>query len=299
MKIVLALLLSGFLGQARAEVRVTDDAGHTVTLSRPARRVISLAPGVTEILFEAGGGDRLVGAVEFSDFPPEALKVPRIGNNQKLDLERIVALKPDLILVWFHGNATREVDALASLGIPMAHLDPLRIEDIPDAIERIGVLIGAEKTAHEAAQRFRARHAALRARYADRPAVRVFYQIADKPLLTINDHQIISDVLVLCGGRNVFGKERQLVPQLSTESVVAANPDVIVTAKLGAPNGGDQTPVRAPGDSRLALWARFSEMTAVKRAQLWLIPGDAISRSGPRILDGAQAICTVLDEARK
>ena len=292
-------LLSGFAGQARAEVRVTDDAGHALALAKPARRVISLAPSLTEMLYEAGGGDRLVGTVEFSDFPPAALKVPRIGNNQKLDLESIVALKADLILVWVHGNATREVDKLATLGIPMVHLDPRRIDDIPRTIERIGVLVGTERTAHEAAQRFQTRYDDLRAHYADRPPVRVFYQVADSPLLTVNDHQIISDVIDLCRGRNVFGKEKQLVPQLSTESVVAANPDVIIAAQLASPDGAGKSPVRAAKDPSLAMWAPFSGMSAVKTGQLWLVPGDSISRHGPRILDGAQAICTALDEARK
>jgi iron complex transport system substrate-binding protein len=293
-----ALLLVG-VAQAQTAVDVPDDAQHTLALARPARRVISLAPSLTELLYDAGAGDRLVGAVDYSDYPPMARKVPRIGSNQKLDLERIASLKPDLILVWFHGNATREVDQLAALGIPMFHLEPHRIQEIPSALERIGQLMGTGTTALAAAQRFRARYASLRAQYAGRTSVRVFYQIAANPLLTINDHQVISDAIHLCGGINVFGNESMLVPQLSTESVVAANPDIILTSRWSTDGEESGGAVRSPEEPSLKMWAQFSSMKAVKTGQLWLIPGDQISRHGPRILDGAQAICTALDEARK
>ena len=283
------------LAQA-APITLKDDAGHTLTLPGPAKRVISLAPSLTEMLFEAGGGGTLVGAVEYSDYPPAALQVPRIGSNQKLDVERIAQLKPDLVLVWFHGNAQREVERLAALKIPMFFIEPHGIGDIPGAIERIGQLVGSQPTARAAATRFKARHAALQARYAGKSPVRVFYQVSAKPLYTINGSQIISDVIRLCGGVNVFGKEAMLVPQLSTESVVAANPDAILTARMG---GGGEGPLRVMDEASLAGWLKFTSLPAVKNKQLWLIPGDAISRHGPRILNGAQAVCTALDEARK
>jgi iron complex transport system substrate-binding protein len=294
----LAVFLFAGIAQAESAVQVTDDAHHTLTLVRPIARVISLAPSLTELLYEAGAGEHLVGTVDYSDYPPPARKVPRIGSNQILDVERIATLKPDLVLVWFHGNATREVDQLAALSVPMFYLEPHRIQDIPFALERIGQLMGTRNTAQAAAKRFRTRYASLQSRYADRTPVRVFYQIEANPLLTINDHQIISDAIRLCGGRNVFGKESMLVPQLSTESVVAANPDIILTSRWST-NGEDSGgAVRSPEDRSLKMWAPFSSMKAVKTGQLWLIPGDSISRHGPRILEGVQAICTALDEAR-
>jgi iron complex transport system substrate-binding protein len=298
-KLLLVALLFAGVAQAQPTGQVPDDAHHTMTLARPVKRVISLAPSLTELLYEAGAGDRLVGTVDYSDYPPEARKVPRIGSNQALDVERIANLKPDLILVWIHGNASREVDQLGALGIPMFYLEPRRIQDIPSALERIGQLMGTHNTARAAAQRFRARYTSLHARYADRTPVRVFYQVAMSPLLTINDQQIISDAIHLCGGSNVFGKESLLVPQLSTESVVAANPDAILAARLGADGqtSGDTQP--SPEEPSLKMWSRFSSMKAVKTGQLWLVPEDLVSRPGPRILDGAQAICTALDEARK
>jgi iron complex transport system substrate-binding protein len=299
MRMLLVVLLFSGLAQAQPAVRVTDDAHHTLTLARPIKRVISLAPSLTELLYEAGAGDRLVGTVGYSDYPPEARKVPRIGSNQALDLERIASLKPDLILVWFHGNATREVEQLVALGIPMFYLEPHRIQDIADELERIGQLMSTSNTAKAAAQRFRLRYASLHARYSDQAKVRVFYQLAVNPLLTISDQQIISDVIHLCGGSNVFGKESMLVPQLSTESVVAANPDVILTSRWYAEGEVGGSAVRSPDGPGLKMWTQFSSMKAVKTGQLWLVPGDLINRQGPRILDGAEAVCTLLDEVRK
>jgi len=283
------------LAQA-APISVKDEAGHTLTLAAPAKRVISLAPSLTEMLFEAGGGGTLVGAVEYSDYPPEALKAPRIGSNRTLDLERIARLKPELALVWMHGNAQREIERLAALKIPMFYVEPHGIKEIPDALVRIGRLVGTEKTANEAARRFREHYAELRARYAGRPPVRVFYQIADRPLLTVNRQQIISDVIGLCGGINVFGREKLLVPELSTESVVAARPEAILTARLGEDGQGA---TRAMNEASLRTWLAFKDLPAVKHGQLWLIPGSQISRHGPRILAGAEAVCTALEEARR
>jgi len=299
LKLILFALFAGGVALApTTTVREIDDAGHSLQLARPARRVISLAPSLTELLYEAGGGDRLVGTVDYSDYPLQALEVPRVGSNLKLDLERIAALRPDLILVWFHGNALREVEQLATLGIPSFLLEPRHIENVPGALERIGRLLGTENTAQAAAERFRVRYADLRARYAARPPVRVFYQIAAAPLLTINDQQIIADAIRACGGRNVFGREKALVPQLSTESVVAADPDVILAARMAGKNTGS-TAEHAPAEPSLKMWARFSGMKAVRTGQLWLIPGDQISRQGPRILDGVEAVCGALEEARK
>lgn len=291
--VLLAVACATFSTAQAAPIR--DDVGHSVDLPRPATRVITLAPSLTEMLYEVGGGSKIVGTVEYSNFPLVAKDVERIGSNQKLDLERIAALKPDLVLIWYHGNALREVERIGALGIPMFYLEPHTIADIPGALERIGQLIGNDKLAAEAAQRFRNRHAALRAQYSNRPPINVFYQISSKPLMTINNQQIISDVIQLCGGRNVFGKEPMLVPQLSTESVVAIDPDVILAAHIGSSEGGA---VRDPNGGNVKSWSAFTGMKAVRTGQIWLIPGDQISRHGPRILDAAQAVCTALDAAR-
>lgn len=268
-------------------VTVTDDSGRELTLPRPARRIISLAPHVTELLFAAGAGGLIVGAVEYSYYPEQAKRIPRVGNNLQLDLERIVALKPDLIVVWLHGNAQRQLDMLLKLGIPVFYNEPHRLNDIARSLERFGRLAGTDAAAQSAARAFSARESDLRARYAGRPPVRVFYQVWDRPLMTINGNQIINDVIALCGGQNVFADLKPLVPPVSIEAVLDADPEAIVTAIVD-PNV----------QSGLEIWKQWPHLTATARNNFLFIPADLITRHTPRILDGAQQLCENLDKAR-
>ncbi|HKU01127.1 MAG TPA: cobalamin-binding protein [Paraburkholderia sp.] len=272
-------------------VSAVDDAGNTVTLAAPARRVISLSPHATELIYAAGGGAKLVGAVAYSDYPPQALSVPRVGDNRALDLERIAALKPDLIVVWRHGNAQRQIDRLREMHIPLFFSEPHRLDDVATSLTRLGVLLGTQKTAENAALAYRREIAQLRARYAQRAPVSVFYEVWDQPLMTINGEHMISDVIALCGGRNVFAALRPLVPTLSTEAVLAANPDAIVTASQGATVPDRPLPA-------LAHWRAWPQLRAVARGNLFAIDGDLLTRPGPRIAQGAAQLCKDLDRAR-
>lgn len=277
---------------ALASVSVVDDAGNTVTLAAPAQRVISLAPHVTELIYAAGDGPRLVGAVSYSDYPSEAKRVPRIGDNRELDLERIAALKPDLIVIWRHGNAEQQIDRLRDLHIPLFFSEPKRLDDIATSLTRLGVLFDTSSTAQAAADAFRHDIAQLRTRYADRPPVSVFYEVWDRPLMTLNGDHMISDVIRLCGGRNVFAALKPLVPTVSTEAVLAANPDVIVTASQGATASDHPLPA-------LESWRAWPTLSAVAHGNLFAIDGDLISRPAPRIAQGAAQLCEDLDQARK
>lgn len=272
---------------AHAEIRLVDDKGETVVLKEPARRIISLAPHVTELLYAAGAGERIVGAVEYSNYPEAAKAIPRVGNNQQLDLERIVALKPDLIVVWLHGNVQRQLDKLLKLGTPVFYNEPHKLGDIAHAIEQFGQLAGTEAVATQAARAFAAREAELRKRYAGRPPVRVFYQIWQKPLMTINGEHLISDVIRLCGGQNVFADLKPLVPVVSTEAVLEAAPEAIGTAIINS-----------KAQDGLEGWKKWTHLTATARNNFFLIPTDLISRHAPRILDGAQQMCESLDAVR-
>ncbi len=272
---------------AADEIRLTDDSGRAVTLKAPAQRVISLAPHLTELMFAAGAGSRVVGTVEYSHYPEAAKAIPRIGDSSLLDLERIVSLKPDLILVWQHGNAQRQLDKLLSLGIPVFYNQPNRLPDVARSIEQLGRLAGTEATASAVARAFVAREAELRKRYAGRAPVRVFYQIWEKPLMTINDEHLISDVIKLCGGQNVMGSLKPLVPVISTEAVLDADPEVIAGATAETNTSG-----------KLDNWKEWPRILAVKRDNLYVVHTDLISRHTPRILDGAQQICEQLDAAR-
>lgn len=286
-----ALLASGASSVAHADVSARDDDGNTVTLAAPAQRVISLAPHATELVFAAGGGAKLVGTVAYSDYPDAARAVPRVGDNKALDLERIAALKPDLIVVWRHGNAERQTDALRALHIPLFFSEPRHLDDIATSLNRLGILLGTQPTADAAAAAFRRDVAALRARYAARPPVTVFFQVWDRPLMTLNGTHLISDVIGLCGGRNVFASLTPLVPTVTDEAVLAANPEAIVTTSAGA------TPTRDTLPS-LARWRAWPSLTAVARNNLFTIDGDLLTRASPRIAQGATALCEDLDAAR-
>ncbi|OLL33071.1 cobalamin-binding protein [Burkholderia sp. SRS-W-2-2016] len=276
---------------AHAAITVTDDSGATVTLSAPAQRVISLAPHVTELLYAAGGGPKMVGAVSYSDYPPAALQLPRVGDNKALDLERIVALKPDLIVVWRHGNAQRQLERLRELRVPLFFSEPRRLDDIAVSLTKLGQLLGTSPTADAAASAYRNDIARLRTQYSQRPSVSVFYQVWDKPLMTLNGEHMLSDVIALCGGRNVFAGLQPLVPTVSTEAVLAANPDAIVTAAPGATRPDTPLP-------QLDTWRAWPRLAAVANNNLFAIDGDLLNRPAPRLAQGAQLLCEDLELAR-
>ena len=200
--LVTALALSS---TARADLSFKDDTGQEVRLKAPARRIVALAPHIAESLFAAGAGDKLVGTVDYSDYPPEAKKVPRVGGYSRVDLEAVAALKPDLVLAWESGNNMPQISKLKALGLTVYVSQPNKMENVADQLERLGQLAGSEAVARPAAERFRQRLEALRKANAGKPKVRTFYQIWKTPLMTVGGPQIISDAITLCGGENVFG----------------------------------------------------------------------------------------------
>ncbi|MDR2188722.1 MAG: cobalamin-binding protein [Azonexus sp.] len=273
---------------ARAEIAVKDDAGHDVRLPQPAQRIVTLAPHLAELLFAAGAGEKLVGAVDYSDYPPAAKKAARVGGYDRLDLEAIAALKPDLALAWESGNNPAQIDRLRALGVTVYLSEPSRMADVASQIERLGQLAGSEAVAQAAARRFRARLDTLRAANADKPKVRVFYQLWNAPLMTVGGPQIISDAIALCGGVNIFAQIDRVAPTVNIEAVLAADPEVIIAAGMG-----DARP------DWLRDWQRWPEMTAVKRDNLFHIDPDILVRHTPRLLDGAARLCADLDLARQ
>lgn len=272
--------------QAQAAVTVKDDAGRLVTVAKPAERVISMAPHVTEMLFAAGGGKRIVGAVTYSDYPEAAKSIPRIGSNREVDLERIVALKPDLIVAWMHNSSERQIEIVKQLGVPVFQSDPQTLENIPDNLQRLGQLMGTETEAKAAAAQLRQQLASLRARFANRPTVRTFYQVWDKPLYTLSGKHIVTDALRLCGGENIFDKLGVVAPMVSVESVLQADPEAVIgTAEKNY--GG------------VGLWEPYRTMLAVRRDNLFTLEGDLLNRAGPRMIEGAAALCEKLELARR
>lgn len=287
MRFLPALLLCLCACAQAAPVTVTDDAGNTLTLPAPAQRIVSLAPHVTELLFAAGAGNKIVGAVEYSDYPEAAKAIPRVGDNQRLDLERILALHPDLIVVWLHGSAQAQLEQLRRLGVPLFYSQPKKLSDISGAILALGRLAGSETEAAGAAGFYAGSLARLHMDNAGKAPVKVFFQIWDQPLLTVNDTHLISDALRTCGGRNVFGALPALVPSVDVESVLAADPQVIVATGANA--------ARPPW---LDDWKRWQRLSAVRGNNLFFLPPDSITRLSPRVLDGVVMLCRELDEAR-
>jgi len=286
MKALLFLSLL-FAGAAQAAITVVDDAGQRVTLARPAQRVISMAPHVTELLFAAGGGARIVGAMNYSDYPAAARSIPLIGSNSQIDIERVIAMQPDLLIVWQSGNTARQIAQLQGLGIPVFHSEPRKLDEVATSLLRFGQLLGTDAAAREAAAAYRAKLAALRARYASRPPVTVFYQAWDSPLYTLNGEQIASDAIRACGGRNIFADLTTVAPQVGVEAVVQKDPEAIVGGKLYTPQ-----------DRGLSIWQPYKGMTAVRRKNLFTLDEELLTRPGPRVVDGAAALCARLDEAR-
>lgn len=283
----LAAFFLAWIVNANAQVAVRDDFGNEVRLARPAARIVSLAPHLTELLYAAGAGPRLVGAVEFSDFPPEASALPRVGSDARIDLEAVLALRPDLVVAWPNAGSLRTVERLAELGLPVFRSEPRELDDVARTLQRLGRLAGSEAQAERAAAAFRARAAALEKRYGGQRKVRVFYQIWDRPLLTVNGDHIISKVIGLCGGENVFAGLPLLVPEVDREAVLRADPAAIV-----ASGSNDAQP------QWLEMWRPFPGLAAAARGQLYAIPADLIQRQTPRILEGAERLCGMLEAAR-
>jgi iron complex transport system substrate-binding protein len=282
-----ALLAAVSAGAARAAaVSATDDSGATVTLSRPAQRIVSLAPHATELLFAAGAGSRVVGAVAHSDWPPEARALPRVGDANALDLERIFALAPDLVVAWPYTMPAQLV-TLRARGATTFVSDPKSIAAIASDIEALGTLAGTEAVARERAAELRRRLAALRARHAGAAPITVFYEIWNEPLQTIGGAHLISEAIALCGGANVFGTQALAAPSVSFEAVVAARPEVIV--------GGTDDGTRPKW---LDDWKRLADIPAVRYGNLFVGNGDLLHRNGPRFVAGAEALCGTLDAAR-
>jgi iron complex transport system substrate-binding protein len=269
-------------------IHVTDDAGQRVTLASPARRIVSLAPHITELLFAMGAGETLVGASEFSDYPEAARAISRVGGGSGLDLEAILALQPDLVIAWESGNPAGQVRRLQQLGLPVFFSEPRRLQDIISSLERFGRLTGRLEAARDQVRAFAHRLEDLRLRYSGGDEVTVFYQIWERPLMTVNGRHLVSDVIRLCGGRNVFAELPTLAPQIDIEAVLAASPDVIVV--------GDAAGEPA---ASLAAWRRWPELKAVKQQHLYSIQRELLVRPTPRLLDGAEQLCRLLEGVRE
>lgn len=254
--------------------------------AEPARRIISLAPNLTELTFTAGAGEKLVGVDQYSDFPEAARAIARIGDAFRVDFERVLSLRPDVVLAWDTGTSAGVIERLRDLKVTVRPLSTQRLADVGKALREIGQIAGTSATADAAAREFEQRIAALRAEYAGRAVLAVFLQVNDKPLYTVNGQQIMSEIVELCGGRNVFAQLDKFAPEVGIEAVIAANPQVIIATDYS-------------GAGALAQWQRWPNLAAVKHGNVYNLPPDDVTRATTRLARGAAELCRTLESARR
>ena len=282
-----AVLLSGCVTAQADEVCATDATGQRLCLDQPATRIAALSPGATELVWAAGAGDKVVAVVAFSDYPPEAKNVRSVGSHTRMDLEVLVSLKPDLVIGWVTGNPPEQLETIRELGIPVFSIEPRSFDDVSHTIRQLAALAGTEAHGNKVAHHFRRGMTELEATYEGADPVPVFYQVWDEPLMTVNDDHLIGKVITLCGGVNVFGELDRLVPRISDEAVLAADPEAILAGGMGEENR-----------HWLTHWEQYDELTAVRRDNLFFVPPSLIQRPTPRMLEGSRLFCEKLDQAR-
>ena len=282
----LASLFVALTGLARAAVAIPDDTGHTVTLPTTPTRIVSLAPGATEMLFAAGAGDRVIATVEYSDEPAGAKQVPRIGDVVAIDLEKLVALRPEVAVVWPGGGNPAQIEEMGRMGIPLYRQQVNTLADLAGSLRRLGALAGTGAAAEQAARNIEARLATLAHTYDNSRHPSVLLEVWNHPIYTVGGTHLMSDALRLCGARNAFGDLRDLAPAVDIEAVVARNPDIIVAA---APPGA--------GSEWLADWKRFTTLRAVRTRNLISFEDQRLTRLGPSVVAATEALCKVLATA--
>lgn len=269
-------------------IEVTDARGKIIRIEKPANTIVALAPHIVENVFSAGAGDKLIAAVNYSNYPEAASKLPQVGGYNSVNYEAILAYKPDLVLGWMSGNGLEVAAQLERLGLTV-YVDELRtLDDIATEVVTIGKLAGTEEIAEKNAAEWKKNLYALREQYSEAKTVTVFYQVWNSPLQTLNGKHLVSDVMRLCGGHNIFDDAVSIAPKINEESVLSRNPDTIIASGMG-----EQRP------EWLDAWEKYSGLTAVKKNNLFFIPPDIIQRHTLRILEGTRMMCEHLESARK
>jgi len=267
-----------------ALLHLQDDEQRTLDLARPAQRIVSLAPGATAMLFAAGAGERVVGTSEYSTEPAAAEAIPRIGDAQSFDLERILALHPDVVVVWAGGTSPTQLARLQGVGLRIYRHRLTGLDDIPASLLRLGRLAGTEAAAQPAAEQLRGRIAALRARYRNAAVATVLIQVWNRPIYTVGRGEIMTDVIHACGYRSIYQDLADPGPAVSLESVLARDPQII----LALP------PDESSGRDWVAAWRAFPSMRAVRSGRVLSWTDQRLSRLGPSIVDAAEDLCRAL-----
>ena len=282
---MLLLLLNAT--DAALGVQVRDDLGREVTVPDRARRIVAMAPHIVENLYAAGAGERIVGAVDYSDFPATARDIPRVGSFNAFSLEAVIAARPDLIIMWGSGNGMTALEKLETLDIPVFVSEPRTLADISRGLRLLGTLAGTTDTSEAAAVAFELEVARLRSTHRDTARLTVFLQLWHQPLQTVSGDHLISEIIDLCGGSNAFADAKTLAPKLNIESILQRNPDVIIASGAG--------PDRP---AWLDEWRDYPSLSAARSGALFYINPDHLLRSTPRVLLGTRELCARLDSLR-
>lgn len=284
-----ALLAALSLGPARAASPpvIVDDLGSQVALPATARRIVALAPGATALLFAAGAGDRIVATIRFADDPPAAKLIPRIGDQQSVDLERLVALRPDVVVYTEGVTSPLIVDRIRALRMPLYATWYTTLDGIAPSIRRLGTLAGTQSAAQAEAAKLEAQLSALRQRYRGASPRSVFYQVWDRPLYTVGGRQLISDAMKACGASNIFGDQKASAPTIAIEAVIARDPDVIIASSP------TEVATRWAED-----WQRFPRLRAVQNGHVFVFDDLRLDRMGPESIAAAAHLCEIIAKAR-
>ena len=254
-------------------------------VSTNAERIVSLAPNLTELIYTVGAGKQLVAVSAWSDYPREVLDLPVVGDAFTVDQERLALARPDLLLVWESGTPTHVVDELRGVGYNVVSIRTRELDDVAAALLQIGELTGHVNEAAEAAAAYRDELQSLRDRYQSLPSIRVFYQVASRPLYTVNNEHYISELIAVCGGDNIFKDLSELAPTVDVEAVVDRDPEVMLASTDA-------------GDDAFVEWERWPGMAANRLGNLFLLPADEIGRATTRVMVAGNAMCMALQQAR-
>jgi iron complex transport system substrate-binding protein len=256
------------------------------------QRIITLAPHLSELVDAAGGSERLVSVSAFSNLPESVKQLPITSDARSIDLEKMKSLRPDLIIYWRGGTSESQIQSIKKTfnkNVQFISVQPKKLSDIATDIETIGKALGTDLIAKKNADALRSKIAALSTNQKNTSArkVRVFYQVWAQPLMTLNQDHIIGDIIQRCGGEQLFANEKVLVPTVSREAVIKANPEIIFTAVDSAKIKTDWS-----------MWSSFPQLAATKNKAFIDLDGDIISRPSPRIMQGAQKICAEINKVR-
>ncbi len=263
-------------------------AGTVHAEAMPAQRIIALSPHAVELLFTLGAGDRIVGTVEYADYPEAAKAIPRIGSYHGIQIEQVVALAPDLIVAWKSGNKVADLEKLSSLGFSLFYTHPRNIPQIGEDLKQLGALTGHTKEAEKAAADLNQRYEKIRTQYANQQPVRVFYQLWHDPLRTVGEGSWINTLIEDCGGQNLFATAESDYPLVAMASVITKNPEVIVVPHHSGSVG-----------AKVEIWKNWPEVDAVRNQRIHTLHGDLLHRYTVRALEGLTQLCEVIDQARR